>query len=215
MATSAKKKKIEKDNPETPDIHFIYRPDDNSMFDNACCGQVINVFVLAHYLHQLQPQNAKLYGGGGGVDFYHPESDVVLAAMHAEKFHPSTLPDHIYGASIELLVQPGQQKYYPKERCGIRSKPFNAPTEICFQPIHFKVLLPLLSAVVTGFVKAGPETVVIAGGDEWDERCTLQLLAGTHQLGTFGRWEARQSALLWDALEGERVFKWFRHGKCD
>mmetsp|Transcript_95348 Transcript_95348/g.164498 ORF Transcript_95348/g.164498 Transcript_95348/m.164498 type:complete len:334 (-) Transcript_95348:469-1470(-) len=140
MAANAKKKKLREEAQDSTEAHHIYRPDDTSPLDNAFPGQTINVFVLAQYLYQPLAETGKLYGGSGAGDHYHPDSDIVLAAMHAEKFHPSTLPSNTYGASIELLVQPGQQKYSPKERCGLRSKPFNAPTEICFQPISFKVL---------------------------------------------------------------------------
>ena len=68
--------------------------------------------VQAHYLHQL-PQNAKL-SGGAGVDLYHQDSAVILAATSVSTDRRSTLQHHIYGAS-------------------------NMWTKTCAQPNHFKV----------------------------------------------------------------------------
>eukprot|EP00668_Euglena_longa_P011960 GGOE01014382.1.p1 GENE.GGOE01014382.1~~GGOE01014382.1.p1 ORF type:complete len:342 (-),score=59.84 GGOE01014382.1:179-1204(-) len=126
--------------PEHQDVQFIYRPDDNSIFDHLCPGQVVNVLVHAKHLFQPCISTAKLYGGSGPSDYYHPESDIVVAAMHAGKFHPSKLPADLYAACIELVVHPGQQRYCPKERYGVRSKPCYTATEVSFQPTQVKLL---------------------------------------------------------------------------
>lgn len=126
--------------PERSEVHFLYQPEDTSLFDAACPGQVLTVLVLARYLLQPSTATGKLYGGSSASDFYHPDSDIALAAMHAGLFHPSLLPAKLYGACVELAVHPGQLKFCPKERAGVCSKPWTVPSEVSFQPIRLHLL---------------------------------------------------------------------------
>eukprot|EP00667_Euglena_gracilis_P014202 EG_transcript_14706 len=126
--------------PEPPDVQLVYRPDDPALLDHLSPRQLVTVLTDAKHLYQPPISTAKLFGGSGPGDFYHPESDVVVAAMHAGKFHPAKLPAGVYAACIELVLHPGQQRYCPMERFGVRSKPCYAPTEISFQPTDVRLL---------------------------------------------------------------------------
>eukprot|EP01006_Ploeotia_vitrea_P054104 TRINITY_DN67851_c5_g1_i2.p1 TRINITY_DN67851_c5_g1~~TRINITY_DN67851_c5_g1_i2.p1 ORF type:complete len:388 (+),score=37.21 TRINITY_DN67851_c5_g1_i2:39-1166(+) len=136
-ASGAPARKIQKTNRLDSAFEglFFYSPGDTcaTYYRQAPNKKYLQILVMDQFLRSFQ-ETALIIG----TDYYTPESDVVAATLHSNRYKIDALPDKLVGAVIGIQIHTGQRQYISAYRNGIRSASWQGTTEFCFQPLMFK-----------------------------------------------------------------------------